>query len=69
MLNSPTMADPASESRLAVGPKVLKNLLEQFPSGRGSKADPQLVWKFWDDEVQLRSLDVDNKGRFLLVDV
>ena len=58
------MADPDSESWFIVGPKLLKTLLEHFPFGKGSKADPQLIWKFWEDEVQLRSLEtsVDAKG-------
>ena len=63
-LNSPTMADPARESRLIVGPRVIKSLLEHFPFGKGAKSDPQLIWNFGEDEVQLRSLEssVDSKG-------
>ncbi|KAI0676048.1 Rad9-domain-containing protein [Trametes maxima] len=61
----PMMPDAGSESRLTIGPKALKNMLEHFPFGKGSKSDPQLVWNFTDTEVQLRSLEtsVDAKGR------
>ena len=58
------MADPTLESRLTVGPKVLKSLLEHFPFGKGSKSDPQLFWKFWEEKVQLKSSEssLDAKG-------
>ncbi|KAI0640814.1 Rad9-domain-containing protein [Trametes meyenii] len=61
----PMMPDVGSESRLTIGPKALKNMLEHFPFGKGSKSDPQLIWNFTDTEVQLRSLEtsVDAKGR------
>ncbi len=49
---------------MVVGSKTLKSLLEHFPLGKGTKSDPQLIWYFWDDEVQLRShaASVDDKG-------
>lgn len=61
---SPSLPDAASESRLTIGPKGLKHMLEHFPFGKGSKADPQLIWNFHDTDVQLRSLEssVDAKG-------
>ncbi len=60
----PNMSEQALESRLVVGPKALKNLLDHFPFSRGSKSDPQLIWNFWDEEVQLRSWEPsgDTKG-------
>ncbi len=63
-LMSPSLPDAASESRLTIGPKGLKHMLEHFPFGKGSKADPQLIWNFHDTDVQLRSLEssVDAKG-------
>ncbi|KAI0766623.1 Rad9-domain-containing protein [Trametes elegans] len=62
---SPTLPDPAFESKIAIGPKAVKNMLEHFPFGRGGKTDPQLIWTFSQSEVQLRSLEtaVDAKGR------
>ncbi|KAI0741410.1 Rad9-domain-containing protein [Daedaleopsis nitida] len=60
---SPTLPDPVLESRLVVGPKVLKNLLEHFPFSKGGKSDPQLMWNFWEDEVQLRSLETSVEAK------
>ncbi|RDX50973.1 hypothetical protein OH76DRAFT_1379988 [Lentinus brumalis] len=62
---APSVPDAAHESRMVVGSKTLKSLLEHFPLGKGTKSDPQLIWYFWDDEVQLRShaASVDDKGR------
>ncbi|KAH9857352.1 Rad9-domain-containing protein [Lenzites betulinus] len=64
-LMSPTMPDADSESRLTIGPKALKYMLDHFPFGKGGKSDPQLIWNFHDTDVQLRSLEssVDAKGR------
>ncbi|KAI8996525.1 Rad9-domain-containing protein [Trametes punicea] len=64
-LMSPTMPDAALESHVTIGPKAVRNMLEHFPFGKGSKTDPQLIWNFRDSEVQLRSLEsaVDAKGR------
>ncbi|EIW58231.1 uncharacterized protein TRAVEDRAFT_167684 [Trametes versicolor FP-101664 SS1] len=64
-LMSPSLPDAASESRLTIGPKGLRHMLEHFPFGKGSKVDPQLIWNFHDTDVQLRSLEssVDAKGR------
>ncbi|KAI0695357.1 Rad9-domain-containing protein [Cerioporus squamosus] len=61
---APSVPDAAQESRMVVGSKTLKSLLEHFPFGKGSKSDPQLIWYFYDDEVQLRShaASVDDKG-------
>ena len=61
---APSIADAPYESRLVVGSKTLKSLLEHFPFGKGSKSDPQLIWYFGDDEVQLRGHEssVDSKG-------
>ncbi|RPD64143.1 hypothetical protein L226DRAFT_611743 [Lentinus tigrinus ALCF2SS1-7] len=61
---APSIADAPNESRLVIGSKALKSLLEHFPFGKGSKSDPQLIWHLWDEEVQLRSNEssVDSKG-------
>ncbi|KAI0731431.1 Rad9-domain-containing protein [Earliella scabrosa] len=65
----PTVQPSPIQSRLVIGPKTLKGLLEHFPLGRGSKADPKLMWNFLEDEVQLRSLEptTDAKGDAHLV--
>ncbi|KAL7280722.1 hypothetical protein ACG7TL_005664 [Trametes sanguinea] len=64
-LMSPTFPDAALESRVTIGPKALRSMIEHFPFGKSSKSDPQLIWNFRDTEVQLRSLEtaVDAKGR------
>ncbi|KAI0369203.1 hypothetical protein BV20DRAFT_1021341 [Pilatotrama ljubarskyi] len=64
-LMSPSMPDSANESRLTIGPKALRNMLDHFPFGKGGKTDPQLIWNFYETDVQLRSLEssVDAKGR------
>ncbi|CDO73327.1 hypothetical protein BN946_scf185008.g90 [Trametes cinnabarina] len=66
-LMSPTFPDAALESRVTIGPKALRHMLEHFPFGKGPKTDPQLIWNFRDSEVQLRSLEsaVDAKGKEL----
>ena len=52
------------ESRLSIGPKALKDMIEHFPSVKGNKGDPQLIWSFGDSEVQIKSLEtsIDTKG-------
>ncbi|KAI0358088.1 hypothetical protein OH77DRAFT_1421371 [Trametes cingulata] len=64
-LMSPSMPDSANESRLTIGPKALRHMLDHFPFGKGGKTDPQLIWNFYETDVQLRSLEssVDAKGR------
>jgi hypothetical protein len=52
------------QSRLSIGPKALKDMMEHFPSVKGNKGDPQLIWSFGDSEVQIKSLEtsIDMKG-------
>jgi cell cycle checkpoint control protein RAD9A len=49
------------ESRLTIGPKAIKDIVEQFPPARGSRSDLQLIWHFGDRdsevEVKLGMLD------------
>jgi cell cycle checkpoint control protein RAD9A len=60
----PSAPDSAQESRLSIGARALKDLLDHFPVARGPKSDPQLVWSFSDDEVILRGLEssMDTSG-------
>ncbi|KAH9485464.1 hypothetical protein JR316_0002372 [Psilocybe cubensis] len=62
---SPGVPHSSNESRLTIGPKTMKDLLEHFPVSRGARSDPQLVWTFNDDQVSLRSMEsaVDSRGR------
>ena len=52
------------ESYITIGPKMLKDIIEHFPSVRGNKGDPQLVWGFSDSEVIIRSMEtsLDTRG-------
>ncbi|KAL6307276.1 Rad9-domain-containing protein [Sparassis latifolia] len=64
-LMAPGMLDTPCQSRLTIGPRALKDMIEHFPSAKGSKSDPQLIWNFADSEVSVRSLEtsIDTKGR------
>jgi cell cycle checkpoint control protein RAD9A len=61
---TPGVPDSPHESCLTIGPKAIKDIVEQFPSARGSRSDPQLIWHFGDSEVEVRSLEcsIDAKG-------
>ena len=52
------------ESNVTIGPKMLKDIIEHFPSVRGNKGDPQLAWGFADSEVIIRSIEtsLDTRG-------
>ena len=53
-----------AESYVTIGPKILKDMIEHFPSVRGNKGDPQLVWGFKNSEVIIRSMEtsLDTRG-------
>ena len=58
--------DPGEdESYVTIGPKMLKDIIEHFPSVRGNKGDPQLVWGFANSEVIIRSMEtsLDTRGK------
>ena len=54
-----------NESYITIGPKMLKDIIEHFPSVRGNKGDPQLVWGFANSEVIIRSMEtsLDTRGK------
>ncbi|KAF9484428.1 hypothetical protein BDN70DRAFT_825463 [Pholiota conissans] len=62
---TPGIPDPTSESRLTIGPRPLKDLLDHFPVVKGARSDPQLVWTFEDNELCLKSMEssIDSRGR------
>ncbi|KDR75080.1 hypothetical protein GALMADRAFT_69752 [Galerina marginata CBS 339.88] len=64
-LMAPGVPDATNESRITVGPKALKDLLDHFPVAKGARSDPQLVWTFEQHEVALKSMEssVDSRGR------
>ena len=63
---APGVPDTNNESRLTIGPKALKDLIEHFPVAKANRSDPQLVWTFDDTEVGLKSLEssIDSRGTF-----
>jgi len=64
-LMTPGVPNVSYESRLTVGPRVIKDMIEHFPSARGAKSDPQLIWTFEESEVEVKSLEslIDSKGK------
>jgi len=63
-LLAPGIPDTPNESHLVIGPKALKDMIDQIPSTKGPKSDPQLMWTFGETEVRVRSLDgtTDSRG-------
>jgi cell cycle checkpoint control protein RAD9A len=68
-LLAPSIPDGSNESRLTIGPKAVKDMIEHFPFAKGGKSDPQLIWSFGDSEVQLKSCEtsIDSKGQLSIV--
>jgi cell cycle checkpoint control protein RAD9A len=66
-LMAPGVPDALNESHLAIGPKAMKDMLDQFPSTRGTKSDPQLIWEFGNEDVKVKSCEasMDKSGIFL----
>ncbi|KAH9940833.1 Rad9-domain-containing protein, partial [Epithele typhae] len=64
-MEPPGPANSDLESYFTVGPRMLRSLLDNFPFARGGKSDPELIWKFTDEEVQLYSSQssADKTGR------
>jgi hypothetical protein len=66
---APGVPDTDNESRLTIGPKALKDLIEHFPVAKVNRSDPQLVWTFDDTEVGLKSLEssIDSRGIYSIL--
>ncbi|KAF9564727.1 hypothetical protein CPC08DRAFT_630714 [Agrocybe pediades] len=54
-LLAPGLLDGVNETRLVIGPKTLRDLLDHFQIARGSKSDPVLIWTLEENEITLRS--------------
>ncbi|KAI5119131.1 hypothetical protein M0805_005737 [Coniferiporia weirii] len=75
LLNNPTNDDaPAirsgdNESRLVVQSYAVKEMIEHFPNAKGPRSDPELIWRFDDNEVKVKSMEkgIDAKGKSQLV--
>ena len=61
---APGVPDATNVSRLTIGPKVLKDLLDHFPISKSARSDPQLVWTFDVAEIGLKSVEsaIDSRG-------
>ncbi|KAJ7725867.1 Rad9-domain-containing protein [Mycena maculata] len=59
---APGVPDANNESHLTVGPRAIRDMLEQFPAAR---SDPQLIWNFGESEVEVKSFEssLDPKGK------
>ncbi|KAL0956314.1 hypothetical protein HGRIS_002467 [Hohenbuehelia grisea] len=64
-LMAPGLPDTRNESRLSIGPKAVKGMIEHFPAARGPKSDPQLIWTFGASEVEVKTLEssLDSRGK------
>lgn len=62
-LLAPSVLERSDESRIIIGSRMLKEMIEHFPPAKG-KSDPRLVWSFGATEVGVKSLDagIDSKG-------
>ena len=64
-LMAPTCPDAPEESKVTIGPRALRDVIDHFSVNKGAKSDPQLVWTFADGELTLRSSDsiAGNRGK------
>ncbi|KAJ7262222.1 Rad9-domain-containing protein [Mycena haematopus] len=62
---APGVPDASNESRLTVGPRALRDMIEHFPVAKGARSDPQLIWNFGQSEVEVKSYEssLDSKGK------
>ncbi|KAJ6609871.1 Rad9-domain-containing protein [Mycena sp. CBHHK59/15] len=62
---APGVPDASNESHLTIGPRAIRDMVEQFPVSKGGRSDPQLIWNFDESEVEVKSLEssLDPKGR------
>lgn len=65
---APNVPDSSEQSRLSIGPKAIREIIERFPLSKPQKSDPQLIWSFADDEVQVRSQEscLDTRSALVL---
>ncbi|KAF5389375.1 hypothetical protein D9757_004265 [Collybiopsis confluens] len=65
-LMAPGIPDPSHESLLTIGPRAIREMIEQFSLPKGVKSDPQLVWTFSETNVEVRSLgsSIDSKSEY-----
>ncbi|KAJ3762382.1 Rad9-domain-containing protein [Lentinula raphanica] len=64
-LIAPGVPDSSNETLLRIGPRAIRDIIEQFSLPKGAKSDPQLIWTFAEAEVAVRSLEssIDTRGK------
>lgn len=60
----PRLFEASLENKIVVRPRTVKEIIDHFPLAKGAKSDPQLIWRFDDSEVKVKSLEdgADTKG-------
>ncbi|KAF8829026.1 hypothetical protein HHX47_DHR3000889 [Lentinula edodes] len=56
-LMAPGIPDTSNETLLRIGPRAIRDMIEQFSLPKGAKSDPQLIWTFGETDVEVRSLE------------
>ncbi|KAJ3811476.1 Rad9-domain-containing protein [Lentinula aff. lateritia] len=64
-LMAPGIPDSSNETLLRIGPRAIRDMIEQFSLPKGAKSDPQLIWTFGETDVEVRSLEssIDTRSR------
>ncbi|KZT65042.1 hypothetical protein DAEQUDRAFT_731898 [Daedalea quercina L-15889] len=56
-LLAPAIPDVEYHSRLMIGARAVRDMIEHFPLQKGPKSDPQLIWTFNDYDVQVKGME------------
>lgn len=56
-LMAPGVPNDPTESKIMIGPRMLKEMIEHFGTSRSSKNDPQLIWCFDSSELRVGNLE------------
>ncbi|KAJ4468129.1 Rad9-domain-containing protein [Lentinula aciculospora] len=64
-LLAPGAPDTSNETLLRIGPRAIRDMIEQFSLPKGVKSDPQLIWTFGETDVSVRSLEssIDTRSK------
>lgn len=56
-LLAPAVPNSDDYSRLHIGARAVRDMIEHFTLQKGPKSDPQLIWTFDDYNVQLKGME------------
>ncbi|TFY50908.1 hypothetical protein EVJ58_g10835 [Rhodofomes roseus] len=62
-LLAPAIPDAQYHSRLTIGARAVRDMIEHFPLQRGPKSDPQLIWTFNEYDVEMRGMETIMTGK------